>query len=87
MSQITQIKKNICAICVICGFKIITEFTENFQNYENRTLSLRPLCTLPPYEHSSSGDSLKSRCDFLTLPICEEFFILKDVLRGHPNKL
>ena len=34
-------------------------------------------CSPKTYEHSSSGDSLKSRCDFLTLPICEEFKTLQ----------
>ena len=46
-------------------------------NGEKFHTSRDSLCPPKPYEHSSSGDSLKSRCDFLTLPICEEFKILQ----------
>ena len=46
-------------------------------NGEKFHTSRDSLCSPKPYEHSSSGDSLKSRCDFLTLPICEEFKILQ----------
>ena len=48
-----------------------TELTEKIQNDEKTSLKKDSLCPPKPYEHSSSGDSLKSRCDFLTLPICE----------------
>ncbi|WP_296851566.1 hypothetical protein [Treponema sp.] len=48
-----------------------TEVTEKNQNDEKTSLKKDSLCPPKPYEHSSSGDSLKSRCDFLTLPICE----------------
>ena len=56
--------------------KFLTEGTEHTESLiEGKKLleSESPLCSQKPYEHSSSGDSLKSRCDFLTLPICEEF--------------
>ena len=46
-------------------------------NGEKFHTSRDSLCPQKPYEHSSSGDSLKSRCDFLTLPIREEFKILQ----------
>ena len=46
-------------------------------NGEKFHTSRGSLCPQKPYEHSSSGDSLKSRCDFLTLLIREEFKILQ----------
>ena len=59
--------------------KFLTEGSEYTESLIKREKLLNPeisLCSPKPYEHSSSGDSLKSRCDFLTLPICEEFKIL-----------
>ena len=59
--------------------KFLTEGTEHTESLIEGEKLLNPeisLCSPKPYEHSSSGDSLKSRCDFLTLPICEEFKIL-----------
>ena len=56
--------------------KFLTENTEDTESLiEGKKLleSERSLCSQKPYEHSSSGDSLKSRCDFLTLPIREKF--------------
>ena len=59
--------------------KFLTEGSEYTESLIKREKLLNPeisLCSPKPYEHSSSGDSLKSRCDFLTLPIREEFKIL-----------
>ena len=53
-----------------------SEYTESLIKREKLLNHEISLCSPKPYEHSSSGDSLKSRCDFLTLPICEEFKIL-----------
>ena len=51
--------------------KFLTEGSEYTESLIKREKLLNPeisLCSPKPYEHSSSGDSLKSRCDFLTLP-------------------
>ena len=60
--------------------KFLTEDSEYTESLIKREKLLNPeisLCSPKTYEHSSSGDSLKSRCDFLTLPICEEFKALQ----------
>ena len=59
--------------------KFLTEGSEYTESLIKREKLLNPeisLCSPKTYEHSSSGDSLKSRCDFLTLPICEGFIIV-----------
>ena len=64
----------------LCSQKLCIKFlTENTEDTESLIEGKKllnpesPLCSQKPYEHSSSGDSLKSRCDFLTLPIREKF--------------
>ncbi len=65
--------------------KFVTEDSEYTESLIKREKLLNPeisLCSPKTYEHSSSGDSLKSRCDFLTLPICEEFKKILQVSAG-----
>ena len=59
-----------------------TEHTEGLIEGEKLLNPESPLCSPKPYEHSSSGDSLKSHCDFLTLPICEEFKKILQISAG-----